>query len=81
MVTDFNVHWRNPGHWDVYDSRGRVFCIRGRPGDFCIRDERKRGEPQREGFATVDAAMAWICSTLMYEPQAPSLSNPTSERT
>jgi len=35
-----------------------------------VRDERigEFREQDRVGFTTVDAAMAWICSTLMYEP-------------
>ncbi len=47
MTRDFSVKWRNPGHWDVYGTRGRLFCIRGQPGDFYIRDK----------FTTVDAEL------------------------
>jgi hypothetical protein len=59
MTRDFSVKWRNPGHWDVYGTRGRLFCIRGQPGDFYIRDERAEAErgPTRDKFTTVDAEL------------------------
>jgi len=65
VIENFSVNWRNPGHWDIYNRHRRLFCIRGEPGAFFVRDERG---PTRDKFATVDAAMAWICATLMYEP-------------
>ena len=71
MTTNFSVNYRNPGHWDIYDHQRRLFCIRGHPGGVIIRDEREpAGTDKRhlDSFATVDAAMAWITSTLMYEP-------------
>lgn len=71
MPTNFSVEYRNPGHWDIYANRARVFCIRGEPGDFIVRDERRQDTgliiSAKGSFATVDAAMAWICSTLMFE--------------
>ena len=72
MTENFSVNRRNPGHWDIYDNRRRLFCIRGQPGAFFVRDERDESErgPTRDKFATVDAAMAWICATLMYEANA-----------
>ena len=58
-------------HWDIVDLVGnRMFCLRGDPGEHVIYDERKGVKRYEEGqrleFKTVDAAMAWICSTLMY---------------
>jgi len=32
MTISFSVIWRNPGHWDIYSDKGRLFCIRGEPG-------------------------------------------------
>jgi len=63
----FSVNWRNPGHWDIYDENRRLFCIRGGPGNFFIRDERERGGETKKGFPTVASAMVWICETLMQE--------------
>jgi hypothetical protein len=70
MTTNFSVIWRNPGHWDIYSYKSRLFCVRGEPGAYAVRDERigEFWQQERAGFTTVDAAMAWICSTLMYEP-------------
>lgn len=68
MIPNFSVNYRNTGHWDIYADSGRLFCIRGQPGSVFVRDERQNAGHLRPGtFATVDAAMAWITSTLMYE--------------
>jgi hypothetical protein len=65
------VCWRNHGHWDILTNEGR-WKIRGQAGNFGVQDERYRPYPVTEGFATVDAAMAFICSKLMREV-APSV--------
>ena len=64
----FAVEYRNPGHWDVYGEHGRLFTIRGEPGDVVVHDERFN-VPRAEwsSFKTVDAAMAAITAELMYE--------------
>jgi membrane-associated phospholipid phosphatase len=67
MIDHFSINWRNTGHWDICSAHERLFCIRGQPGAFFVRDERESGGVTRDGFPTVDAAMAWICATLMYE--------------
>lgn len=71
MIPSFSVGWRGPGHWDIHDGHQRIFCIRGVPGAYLIRDERAKEVcgPTREGFPTVESAMAWICATLMHEPE------------
>ena len=69
IPTGFNVCRRNYGHWDIgIPGIGRVFCIRGGPGKYYIRDER----PEHNGliggeFNTLPTAMAYICDILMYE--------------
>jgi hypothetical protein len=68
--TFFRVCWRNPGHWDILTDEGR-WTIRGEVGNFSVQDQRERPYPVTDGFATVDAAMAFICSKLMREtPQS-----------
>lgn len=70
MTMNFTVNYRNPGHWDIYDCERRLYCIRGNPGHVVIQDERVHPNDLdhiRRGFTTVEAAMAFICSTLMYE--------------
>jgi len=67
MTMNFSVNYRNPGHWDVSDHERRLFCIRGGRGAFVIRDEREGMDPIGTVFPTVDAAMTWICSVLMFE--------------
>ena len=72
MISWFSVVNRNPGHWDISVDGNRVFCIRGEPGKYLIRDERSPiSRAGSDSFPTVDAAMAWICSTLMYEGNQP----------
>ena len=68
MTHYFFVGWRGRGHWDIDTSTERLFCIRGVPGAYYIRDERAgSANPDRTQFPTVDSAMAWICATLMSE--------------
>ena len=67
MITYFGVVYRDKGHWDIVGEGKRLFCIRGGLGEFRVRDERQNQKCPIV-FPTVDAAMAWICSTLMYEP-------------
>jgi len=76
-VMGFSVSYRNTGHWDIYPSSGRrMYRIRGEKGNFIVMDERDYpalGEEPREwgkntdGFATITAAMAFICGELMEE--------------
>lgn len=68
MFNSFSVNWRNPGHWDIYGLGRRLFCIRGNPGSYYVRDECGTGTKVIDAtFATVDAAMAYITAALMYE--------------
>lgn len=71
MSDTIGLYRRNPGHWDVTDGRRRVFAIRGGPRDempdFWVRDERDGPRPSVGPFATLDAAVAWVTSTLMTE--------------
>jgi hypothetical protein len=67
----FHVHRRNPGHWDIIQNGSRAFCIRGGPGHYYIRDERKDGLRNdafhKAAFKTVTACMVLICEELMFE--------------
>jgi len=62
----FSVIYRNYGHWDICDSRERLFRIRGGPGKHVVLDERQRDAPKKE-FKTVNACMSCICDELMFE--------------
>lgn len=66
--SNFSVSWRNDGHWDIIENRGRI-RIRGEPGNVLVIDERdhKRSVPDPGPFRTVQAAMTWITDDLMYE--------------
>jgi len=69
MPEGFTVDYRNPGHWDISTRRdGRLFTIRGEPGDVIVHDTRARGGPSRE-FKNVADAMTCVCEELMWEPQ------------
>lgn len=67
-INGFSVHYRNYGHWDVYNVAGRLFRIRGGPGNYIIFDERYESEQKKPiYFKTVGACMAYICDDLMFE--------------
>jgi len=82
MPTSFSVYYRNPGHWDIYDLNGgsRKYRIRGQAGNFSVLDE-DNPEIKRKGYATVNDAMSWICSTLMVESQLNPVQNEQEETT
>lgn len=67
MIQGFSVVRRNYGHWDVVSrEHGRLFRLRGGPGEWKVFDERpSRIEIPR--FKDQSAAMAFICSELMQE--------------
>jgi hypothetical protein len=72
-VNHFSITRRNYGHWDIEIGNGRLYAIRGGPGKYYIRDERKINgfdeseEEELPYFKTVSACMSYICDKLMYE--------------
>lgn len=71
MVHGFSVIRRNYGHWDIVSKEyGRLFRLRGGPGEWDVIDERQ-GKGQNSTllppFRDQSAAMAYICSELMHE--------------
>jgi hypothetical protein len=66
LVGGFSVNRRNPGHWDIYGEKARLFRVRGGPGKYLAMDERASPYPVTE-FRTITACMAFICDTLMHE--------------
>lgn len=72
--TNFSVHRRNPGHWDITTNFGRAFRIRGTAPNVCVHDERDDGVRPfpRDSipFTSVAIALAWCAEALMHEPQA-----------
>lgn len=67
MISDFRVHRRNIGHWDIVDHNQRLFRIRGGPGKYWVADERNLGTKKTYGFKSMALAMAFICDELMFE--------------
>lgn len=63
---NFSVVKRNFGHFDIVNKDGRLFRIRGTPGDFWAMDERERPYPVTK-FKTLTACMSFITDTLMHE--------------
>lgn len=66
----FYVQYRNYGHWDIVHDGGRIFCIRGGPGHYFVRDERPASRANQlpsHSYKTVGACMAFITDELMYE--------------
>lgn len=73
MKEYFDVTYRNPGHWDIYDKTKRLCKIRGEAGNFCVYND--YGDfTNKEGFATVAEAMQYITNHLMYEPELAKVS-------
>lgn len=67
-MENFSVNWRNCGHWDIYGDKGRLFCIRGGPGAYYVRDERDKSvNKSGKDFKTVASCMGYICDELMFE--------------
>lgn len=71
MTANFSVYRRNYGHWDISTpDRGRVFRLRGGPGQWDVIDERTGKGPNSTmppPFKEQSAAMAYICAELMHE--------------
>lgn len=70
-MENFSFTYRNPGHWDIHNFQGRIFCIRGEPDKTYIRDERGKGDNNNSpaGMIFKDAFLAaeWIIAELMLE--------------
>lgn len=63
----FSVIRRNYGHWDfVRREQGRLFRLRGGPGEWHAMDQRAKPYPTTT-FKEQSAAVAFICSELMHE--------------
>ena len=69
MNEHFCISRRNFGHWDVVAKEGRLFRLRGGPGQWDVIDERvgKGQNSHHQPFKEQSAAMAYICSELMHE--------------
>lgn len=72
MPQGFSVIRRNYGHWDfVRSSEGRLFRLRGGPGEWRVIDERPDYEdkerPPVKKFKEQAAAVSYITSELMHE--------------
>ena len=69
MGSNFNIGYRNPGHYDIYDRVERCFAIRGEPGNVVVRDERQSTYIDNGAavirFKTLSTALAWCCDEMM----------------
>ena len=66
-MQDFQVVYRNYGHWDIWQNNERIYCIRGGPGKYWISGEHSRQDDQDKEFKTLQACMTYITDLLMYE--------------
>jgi hypothetical protein len=69
MAQGFSVIRRNYGHWDICTKEGRLFRLRGGPGEWDVIDERV-GKGQNSTMLTFreqSAAMSYICAEMMHE--------------
>lgn len=69
MIESFSIFRRNYGHWDIAcRERGRLFRLRGGPGEWRVFDEREENRGQdSKVFKDQAVAMSYICSELMHE--------------
>lgn len=70
MIDGFSVVRRNYGHWDIVSrEHGRLFRLRGGPGQWDVIDERvgKGQNSTMQAFKEQSAAMSYICAELMHE--------------
>lgn len=70
-VQGFSFTRRNPGHWDVYSDRCRIFALRGAPGCYFVRDEREEGVRSKDGILirakSIETCVQRITEELMFE--------------
>ena len=66
-MQDFQVIYRNYGHWDIWQSDGRIYRIRGGPGKYWISGDHSKQDDQGKEFKTVQACMSYITDLLMHE--------------
>lgn len=64
---NFSVNRRNYGHWDICTKEGRAFAIRGGPGYYYLRDERRGHSNEPIRYKTLMACMVFVCDAFMYE--------------
>lgn len=66
-MQNFQVVYRNYGHWDIWNEKGRIYRIRGGPGKYWVSGEHEMRHDQDNKFKTVQACMSYICDQLMFE--------------
>ena len=66
-MENFEVIYRNPGHWDIWQNGSRIYRIRGGPGKYWISGEHAKQKDQDKEFKTVQSCMNYIFDQLMYE--------------
>jgi len=77
MTTYFKVVKRNVAHWDFVGEQGRLFRLRGTPGEWLAMDERERPHPVTK-FKTFSSALLFITETLMHEDVAQDPKSPSN---
>ena len=66
-MENFQVVYRNPSHWDIWQNSKRVYRIKGGPGNYWVSsDNSRRGEPTKT-FNSVNTCTNYTCDKLMYE--------------
>lgn len=65
-MKSFNVIYRNPGHWDIYQNNNIIFKIRGKLGHYKVYNEVNKFEDIKL-FKTIQASMGYITDLLMFE--------------
>lgn len=71
MIKRFDTVKRNYGHWDIWQNddqfHGRIYRIRGGPGNYEVIPDHIRRHEESQKFKTVQACMSYICDKLMFE--------------
>jgi hypothetical protein len=75
----FHVIKRNLGHWDFVSDEGRLFRLRGIPGQWLAFDEREKPYPSTQ-FKSFGACAAFIVSELTSESLEQDLESPGNNK-
>lgn len=63
----FEVRKRNPHHWDIYNNKRRLFCIRGESGRIILYGDNDYKDRPQMIFPSVISCMSFICVEFMSE--------------
>lgn len=67
MEKYFDVTYRNPGDWDIYNRNRRIYRIRRIDGKSVLWGDHEFSNKPERTFTNVQSCMAEVCAELMNE--------------